>query len=144
MDISDLVTPFAASQYVINHLPPLPPAGRVELKLYPGGHMLYLDPASRKAFSSDAAKFYRAAEKEWRSRLSRHIALTDRRLADAETRQFPHAGAGRIDVGGDVDIDQIGLVGGDALADGFGQVGGTIDAHALDAGGRAMAAKSGL
>ena len=51
-------------EYVINHLPPLPPAGRVQLKLYPGGHMLYLDPASRKAFSTDAAKFYRAAEKE--------------------------------------------------------------------------------
>ena len=62
--LSDLVTPFAASEYVINHLPPLPPAGRVQLKLYPGGHMLYLDPASRKAFSTDAAKFYRAAEKE--------------------------------------------------------------------------------
>ena len=61
---SDLVTPFAASEYVINHLPPLPPAGRVQLKLYPGGHMLYLDPASRTAFSTDAAKFYRAAEKE--------------------------------------------------------------------------------
>ena len=61
---SDLVTPFAATQYVLNHLPPLPPAGRVALKLYPGGHMLYLDAASRKAFSDDAAKFYAAAEKE--------------------------------------------------------------------------------
>jgi hypothetical protein len=26
--------------------------------------MLYLDPASRKAFSADVATFYRAAEKE--------------------------------------------------------------------------------
>ena len=62
--LSDLVTPFAATQYVLNHLPPLPPKGRVTLKLYPGGHMIYLDPASRKAFTADAAKFYRAAEKE--------------------------------------------------------------------------------
>ena len=62
--VADLVTPYAATQYVVNHLPPLPPNGRVELKLYPGGHMLYLDPASRKAFSTDAAKFYRTAEKE--------------------------------------------------------------------------------
>jgi carboxypeptidase C (cathepsin A) len=62
--VSDLVTPYAASQYVINHLPPLPPAGRIQLTLYPGGHMFYLDAASRKAFSTDAAKFYRAAEKE--------------------------------------------------------------------------------
>ncbi len=62
--VADLVTPYAATQYVVDHLPPLPPNGRVELKLYPGGHMLYLDPASRKAFSTDAAKFYRTAEKE--------------------------------------------------------------------------------
>ncbi|MEJ2624001.1 MAG: carboxypeptidase [Pseudolabrys sp.] len=62
--LSDLVTPFAATQYVLNHLPPLPPKGRVTLKLYPGGHMVYLDPASRKAFTQDAAKFYRAGEKE--------------------------------------------------------------------------------
>ena len=62
--VSDLVTPFAATQYVIDHMPALPPAGRVQLKLYPGGHMVYLDPASRKAFSADAAKFYRTAEKE--------------------------------------------------------------------------------
>jgi carboxypeptidase C (cathepsin A) len=62
--LSDLVTPFAATQYVLNHLPPLPPNGRVELKLYPGGHMIYLDPASRKAFTADAAKFYRAGDKE--------------------------------------------------------------------------------
>ncbi len=62
--LSDTVTPFAATQYVLNHMPPLPPAGRVTLKLYPGGHMIYLDPASRKAFSMDAAKFYAAPEKE--------------------------------------------------------------------------------
>jgi carboxypeptidase C (cathepsin A) len=32
----------------------------VQLKLYRGGHMLYLNPQSRKAFSADAATFYRA------------------------------------------------------------------------------------
>jgi len=31
------------------------------LKTYRGGHMLYLDPASRKAFTADAAAFYKAA-----------------------------------------------------------------------------------
>ncbi len=62
--LSDLVTPFAATQYVLNHLPPLPPKGHVTLKLYPGGHMIYLDPASRKAFTADAAEFYRAGEKK--------------------------------------------------------------------------------
>jgi len=61
---ADLVTPYGMSRYVIDHMPAFDPPGRIALKLYRGGHMLYLDPASRKAFSADAATFYRAAEKE--------------------------------------------------------------------------------
>ncbi len=60
--LSDMVTPYAMSRYVLDHLPPAPPPGRAQLKLYRGGHMLYLDPQSRKAFSADAAVFYRGAE----------------------------------------------------------------------------------
>ena len=60
--VSDMVTPYAASRYVLDHLPAFTPPGRVALKLYRGGHMLYLDPASRKAFSADAAAFYRGGE----------------------------------------------------------------------------------
>src|SRR6267142_2546424 len=45
------------------------------------------------------------------------IARADAGLALAEPGQFPNARARRIDVGGDIDIDQIGLVGRDALAD---------------------------
>jgi carboxypeptidase C (cathepsin A) len=60
--LSDMVTPYAMSRYVLEHLPPVEPPGRVALKLYRGGHMLYLDPASRKAFSKDAAAFYRGGE----------------------------------------------------------------------------------
>ncbi len=56
---SDLVTPFSDTRYVIDHLPKLGPPGRVSLKLYRGGHMIYLVPASRVAFSKDAAAFYR-------------------------------------------------------------------------------------
>ncbi len=59
---TDLVTPYAMSRYVLDHLPPSDPPGRAQLKLYRGGHMLYLDPASRKAFNADAATFYRAVE----------------------------------------------------------------------------------
>ena len=59
---SDLVTPYAMSRYVLDHLPPIGAAGRVQLKLYRGGHMLYLDPESRRGFSADAKAFYRAAE----------------------------------------------------------------------------------
>lgn len=57
---SDLVTPYAMSRYVLDHLPPSDPPGRAQLKLYRGGHMLYLDQQSRKTFSADAATFYRA------------------------------------------------------------------------------------
>ncbi len=55
---SDMVTPFGMTRYVLDHLPPAT-AGRAQLKLYRGGHMVYLDADSRKAFSADAAAFYR-------------------------------------------------------------------------------------
>ncbi len=55
---SDMITPFGMTRYLLNHLPSAT-AGRAQLKLYRGGHMLYLDAESRKAFSADAAAFYR-------------------------------------------------------------------------------------
>ncbi len=60
--LSDMVTPYAMTRYVLDHLPPFDPPGRAQLKLYRGGHMLYIDPQSRKAFSTDAAAFYRGVE----------------------------------------------------------------------------------
>jgi carboxypeptidase C (cathepsin A) len=60
--LSDMITPYAMTRYVLDHMPPAEPAERVQLKLYRGGHMIYLDPASRKAFSADAAAFYRGGE----------------------------------------------------------------------------------
>ena len=60
--VSDMVTPYAMTRYVLDHLPPLDPPGRTQLKLYRGGHMVYLDPQSRKAFSVDVAAFYLAGE----------------------------------------------------------------------------------
>jgi len=59
---SDMITPYAMSRYVLDRLPDFDPPGRVQLKLYRGGHMLYLDPGSRKAFSADAAAFFRDKE----------------------------------------------------------------------------------
>jgi len=58
----DMITPYAMTRYVLDHMPAFEPPGRVQLKLYRGGHMLYLDPQSRKAFSADAAAFYRGGE----------------------------------------------------------------------------------
>jgi carboxypeptidase C (cathepsin A) len=57
---SDMVTPYADSRYVLDHLPTIDGAERVELKLYRGGHMFYLDPESRKAFTADAKTMYGA------------------------------------------------------------------------------------
>jgi len=58
---SDMVTPYGTSRYVLDHLPIMRDPMRVQLKLYRGGHMLYLDPASRQAFSADAKAFYQVA-----------------------------------------------------------------------------------
>jgi carboxypeptidase C (cathepsin A) len=58
---SDMVTPYAVSRYVLDHLPPMGDPMRTQLQLYRGGHMLYLDPGSRHAFSSDAKAFYQEA-----------------------------------------------------------------------------------
>lgn len=58
--VSDMVTPYAMTRYVLDHMPPLDPPGRAQLKLYRGGHMVYLDAQSRAAFTADAAAFYRA------------------------------------------------------------------------------------
>jgi hypothetical protein len=49
------------SRYVIDHLPTMTDPMRVQLKLYRGGHMVYLDPGSRQAFSADAKAFYQEA-----------------------------------------------------------------------------------
>ena len=56
---SDLVTPYGPSRYVLDHLAPDAGAERARLTLYKGGHMFYLDPASRRAFTEDAEAFYR-------------------------------------------------------------------------------------
>jgi carboxypeptidase C (cathepsin A) len=55
---SDMITPYADSRYVLQHLPAFAGEERAELKLYRGGHMFYLDPGSRKAFSADARTMY--------------------------------------------------------------------------------------
>jgi carboxypeptidase C (cathepsin A) len=55
---SDMVTPYAVTRYLLQHLPPVSGQQRTELKLYRGGHMFYLDPQSRQAFTADARTMY--------------------------------------------------------------------------------------
>ena len=59
---ADMVTPYAASRYVLDHLPPLGDPSRAQLLLYRGGHMFYTDPDSRRAFSADAKAFYQSSQ----------------------------------------------------------------------------------
>jgi carboxypeptidase C (cathepsin A) len=59
---SDMVTPYAASRYVLDQLPPIGEPSRTQLRLYRGGHMFYIDPESRKAFSTDTKAFYQASQ----------------------------------------------------------------------------------
>jgi carboxypeptidase C (cathepsin A) len=60
--MTDLVTPYLTSRYVIDHLPASLTAGRVSLSLHPGGHMMYLRAASRAGLHADAARFYPKVE----------------------------------------------------------------------------------
>lgn len=58
---SDLVTPYMVSRYVLDHLPDTGETKRTNLYLYRGGHMIYLEDDSRRAFTSDISQFYAAA-----------------------------------------------------------------------------------
>jgi carboxypeptidase C (cathepsin A) len=55
---SDMVTPYGASRYILDHLPNIGDPARAQLRLYRGGHMYYIDAQSRKAFTNDAKAFY--------------------------------------------------------------------------------------
>jgi carboxypeptidase C (cathepsin A) len=54
----DTVTPYFATKYIIDHIPAFGGGDRVQLKVYPGGHMHYSRDASRAALRADAAKLY--------------------------------------------------------------------------------------
>lgn len=55
---SDAITPYGISRYIINHLPSTLAAGRVDLKLYRGGHMFYTRPNSRRELTADVKAFF--------------------------------------------------------------------------------------
>jgi carboxypeptidase C (cathepsin A) len=59
---SDLVTPYTVSRYVLDHLPDFAEPDRVQLKIYPGGHMYYFADQPRLDFAKDARAFYQAIQ----------------------------------------------------------------------------------
>jgi carboxypeptidase C (cathepsin A) len=60
--MTDMVTPYAVSRYVLDHLPDMGNPARAQLRLYRGGHMFYLDRGSRRDFTADARAFYHAEQ----------------------------------------------------------------------------------
>jgi carboxypeptidase C (cathepsin A) len=60
---NDLVTPYFASQLLIDQMPVFGSADRLKLAVYAGGHMFYNRDASRKALHEDAAALFRDAMK---------------------------------------------------------------------------------
>jgi carboxypeptidase C (cathepsin A) len=58
--LTDLTTPYMMSRYVVDHLPSNVTGARVSLKLYPGGHMMYMRAGSRRRLHDDALAFYGA------------------------------------------------------------------------------------
>jgi carboxypeptidase C (cathepsin A) len=55
---NDLATPYSHSQFLIGQLPPIEKARPIEFKVYRGGHMMYMRPASRRALTSNARALY--------------------------------------------------------------------------------------
>ena len=54
--LTDVVTPYFATQLAIDQIPAFGDPDRLQLKVYPGGHMVYIRDASRKALSEDVRK----------------------------------------------------------------------------------------
>lgn len=55
---TDLACPYFASRLIIDQMPREAGAARVQLKVYPGGHMFYSRPAARAAFFRDVQSIY--------------------------------------------------------------------------------------
>lgn len=58
---TDLVTPYLASRYLVDQLPPLAGAAPIRLETYPGGHMFYTRAGSRRMLTEDARRLYESA-----------------------------------------------------------------------------------
>lgn len=58
---SDVLTPYGASRYVLDHLPAALADDRTELTVYRGGHMFYTRQDSLKSAYLDAKRFYEQA-----------------------------------------------------------------------------------
>jgi len=60
---TDIRTPYLASRLIIDQIPAMGPADRLQLKVYPGGHMFYSRSGSATAFRQDVRALYRAGSR---------------------------------------------------------------------------------
>jgi carboxypeptidase C (cathepsin A) len=58
---TDFATPYFMARYLIDQLQPIATAVPVEVRVYRGGHMMYLRPVSRHALMEDVRELYRKA-----------------------------------------------------------------------------------
>ena len=54
----DLVTPYLATQLLLDQVPEAEHRRRIRLSVYPGGHMFYTNDASRAALRDEAARLF--------------------------------------------------------------------------------------
>jgi carboxypeptidase C (cathepsin A) len=52
----DLLTPYFATELILRQVPDLGSKDRIQLAVYPGGHMFYTEHTSRAAFRDAARK----------------------------------------------------------------------------------------
>jgi carboxypeptidase C (cathepsin A) len=57
---NDLSCPYFQSKMIVAQIPQMGTPGRVQLRVYPGGHMFYSRPDSQSAFRNDVMALYRA------------------------------------------------------------------------------------
>ena len=55
---TDLVTPFGTSKFLVGQMRPIAGATPIDVRVYRGGHMMYLRPSSRAELSHDARGIY--------------------------------------------------------------------------------------
>ena len=59
---TDLVTPYGVSQFLVDQLEPIDGARPIDVRVYRGGHMMYMRPASRALLTKDVRALY----EDWR------------------------------------------------------------------------------
>ncbi len=57
---TDLVTPYAVSQFLVEQLEPIETAAPIGVRVYRGGHMMYFRAGSRRELRNDSAALYAA------------------------------------------------------------------------------------